>query len=150
MRKLVLSLLLLVASVAFLYSQATLVQQTQARLDTATQVATSATSAATLTLTPSGSQSVVIWGIDVQNCAGATAVTAAAPTTITTTNISGSPAWTLGSGVTAGLCTQSYSVTYSNGLKSQTPGTAVTFVLPAFATNQTVRLNVAWSSAPTQ
>jgi hypothetical protein len=41
-------------------------------------------------------------------------------------------------------------VAWPSGLKAQTPGTAVTFVLPTFATNQTVRVNVAWRSALVQ
>lgn len=142
-------LLVLLASAASA-QQATPVQQVAARLDSATQVGTSATSAATITLTPNGGEAVYVYEIDVNNCAGASAVTAAAPTTITTTNLTGSPNWTLGSGVTAGACAQAFSVSYPGGLKATAPGTAVTFVLPTFATNQTVRVNVAWRSAPVQ
>ncbi len=126
----------------------TTVQQSPSKLDAANQASTSAATGATITITPNGSESVYIFEIDIQNCAGGTAVTAANPTSVTTTNLTGSPIWTIGSGVTAGLCTQSFSVSYPTGLKSQTPGTAVTFVLPTFATNQTVRVNVVWRSAP--
>ncbi len=126
----------------------TLVQQTPTRLDSATQSASSATSAATLTLTPNGGEYVYIYAVDVANCAGASNVVAAAPTTITTTNISGSLSFTLGSGTTAGQCTQFEAIAYPTGLKSQTSGVATTFILPTFATNQTVRLNVIWRSAP--
>lgn len=141
---------LLLATTPLYAQQSTSIQQTPARLDAAAQVQTSATSAATLTLTPNGGEVVYVYEIDVQNCAGASAVTAAAPTTITTTNLTGSPNWTLGSGVTAGACAQNFSVSWPTGLKAQAVGTAVTFVLPTFATNQTVRLNVAWRSAPVQ
>jgi hypothetical protein len=126
---------------------ATAVQQTATHADTATQVTTSATSAATLTLTPNSGESVYLHTVDISNCAG-TSAAAAAVTTITTTNITGSPAWTMGSGATAGNCTQAFSIQYPFGVKSATPGTAVTFVLPTFATQQTIRLNVSWRSAP--
>ena len=130
---------------------ATAVQQTATRADAAAAWSTIAgvsSGTNTLTLTPNGGESIYIYGIDIQNCAGASAVTAANTTTITTTNISGSPIWNIGSGVTAGLCTQSFAVPVQTGLKSQTPGTAVTFVVPQVATNQGIRLNVAWRSAP--
>jgi hypothetical protein len=123
-------------------SSATPTQQTSTELRAAVVAGTSATSAATITLTPPGSLNVYITEVDIQNCAGASAVTAAAPTTVSTTNITGSPAFTVGSGLTAGLCTNQV-ITYPTGLKSTTPGTAVTYVLPTFATNQTIRVNVA-------
>lgn len=152
MKRLILVLgLLALAAQAPTYAQqaqpATPVQQTATHVDSATQVTTSATSAATLTLTPNSGESVYIHTIDISNCAG-TSAAAAAVTTITTTNITGSPAWTMGSGATAGLCTQAFSIQYPFGVKSATPGTAVTFVLPTFATQQTIRLNVSWRSAP--
>jgi hypothetical protein len=127
---------------------ATAVQHTSTRLDAGTHIDTSVTSAATITLTPNAGESVYVEEVDAHNCAGASAVTAAVPTTITTTNLVGSPAYTLGSGSSAGLCTQTLVVQYPFLLKAQTTGTAVTFVMPTFATNQTVRLNVAWRSAP--
>jgi hypothetical protein len=126
------------------------VQHTAAHLDSAAQVASSATSAATFTLTPNGGENVYVYEIDVQNCAGGSAVAAAAVTTITTTNLTGSPVWTMGSGTTAGLVRADiFVLSFPTGLKSSAPGTPVTFVLPTFATNQTIRLNVAWRSAPT-
>lgn len=123
------------------------VQDSKTHLDAATQFGTSATSAATVTLTPNGGEYVYISTISLSNCAGSAAVTAAAVTTLTTTNLSGSPAWTVGSGVAAGLCQPVIVESFPNGFRSQTPGTAVTFVLPTFATNQTLRLNVSWYSA---
>ena len=140
--------LLLIAVSLEAQSPPAVVRQDSLKLDAALQISTSATSAATLTLVPEPGQSVYVFVIDVQNCAGASAVTAAAPTTVTTTNLRGAPAWTLGSGVTAGLCTQSFAVPFPTGLKAEAPSLPVTVVLPAFATNQTVRVNVAWRSAP--
>lgn len=130
---------LMVAALAF--GQSTPTQQAAQRLDAATLAATNVTSATTSTITVPAGYYFYMTGIDIQNCAGGTAVTAAAPTTITTTNFSGSPAWTVGSGVTAGLCT-SQSVQMGAPLKSAAAGTNVTFVMPTFATNQTIRLNV--------
>jgi hypothetical protein len=117
------------------------VQQSSTRLDAATFVSTSASSAATITITPPAGQYVYLTGIDLTNCAGASAVTAAAPTTVTTTNLSGA-AWTVGSGSTAGNCQASPTgMSYPLTLKSSTAGTAVTIVLPTFATNQTIRVS---------
>ncbi len=117
-------------------------QQDPQRLDAAQMVATSATSAATITITPPAGQSVYITNVEVTNCAGGTAVTAATPTSLTTTNLNGA-AWTIGSGVTAGLCQPSpINGPFPLALKSAQPGVAVTFVLPTFATNQTVRVSV--------
>ena len=126
------------------------VTQTGNRADAAVFIATSTSSAATLTLTPNPGESVYVYSVHVSNCAGASAVTAAAVTTITTTAIGGgtTPAWTIGSGVSAGLCTQVFTDTYPTGLKGNGAGTAVTFVTPTFATNQTIRLVVVWRSAP--
>jgi hypothetical protein len=151
LKTLFLSTILTLTTASAVFAQAsTLVQQAPARLDAAAQVATSATSAATITLTPNGGETVYVYELDVQNCAGSAAVTAAAVTSITTTNLTGAPSWTLGSGTTAGACAQNFSLQWPTGLKAQAPGTAVTFVLPTFATNQTVRVNVAWRSAPIQ
>jgi hypothetical protein len=106
------------------------------------------TSAATLTLTAFPNQSVYVTGIDITNCQG-TAVTAAAPTFITTTGLNGSPQYMVGSGpAAAGTCTPTASVSFARPIKSQTPGTNVTFVLPAFITNQTVSVNVYYYVAP--
>lgn len=126
------------------------VTQTAARSDAANLIATTATSATTLTLTPANGESVYVYQVHITNCAGASAVTAAGVTTLTTTNIGGgtTPAWTIGSGVAAGLCQPTVSDAYPTGLKGNSPGVAVTFVTPTYATNQTVRLIVAWRSAP--
>lgn len=112
------------------------------RQDVAQLVATTATSATTLTITPPSGQSVYVTEIRVTNCAGASAVTAAGVTSVTSTNLGGY-AYTVGSGVTAGLCAQDTADTFSGaGMKSAIPGTAVTVITPTFATNQTVRVSV--------
>jgi hypothetical protein len=128
-------------------SSATQTQQSASLNDGATLTATSSTSAATITLTPTGSTGYIfIHEIDVTNCAGASAVTAAAVTSITTTNIAGGYSLTEGSGTTAGACQPTQVILFPKGLRSQNPGTNVTFVLPTFATNQTLRVNVAFSA----
>jgi len=125
------------------------VTQTAARADAAIREDTSASSAATITIpAPGPGKYIYIWGVNMQNCAGASAVTAAAVTTMTTTNLTGSPAYTFGSGTTAGACQPAQSIIYQTGLKATSPGVAVTYVLPTFATNQTIRVSVASSIGP--
>lgn len=142
-----LSKLSLVAALGFLCLAApavhaqTITQQINSHADAAQFVSTSATTATTITITPPAGQSVYVTGVEITNCAGASAVSAAAVTSITTTNLGGA-SWTLGSGVSAGLCQPSPSAgTFGLPLKSAAPGTAVTIVLPSFATNQTVRVS---------
>jgi hypothetical protein len=128
------------------------VQQNATHLDAATLYATSGATGGTLTFQPPGSLSFYLTAIDITNCAGASAVTAAGVTTVTTTNFGNSstagPIWTVGSGTTAGSCQPTISVSYPGGLKSNTPGLAATIVLPTFATNQTVRVNAYGYYAP--
>src|SRR5579864_485951 len=116
------------------------------RSDAANLVQHSHTTGATITLTAgsagTSTQSIYITGIDISNCQGS-AVTAAAPTYITTTGINGAPQYQIGSGpATAGTCSATSSVQFTAPLKSATPGTNVTFVLPSFITNQVVSVNV--------
>lgn len=140
---------LLALAAALTFAQApTATQQSGTRLDAATTSGTSASTGATITITPPGGQYFYLVAIDITNCAGSSAVTAASVTSVTTTNITGGPAWTIGSGVAAGLCQPTIALSWANGLKSTTAGTASTFVLPTFATNQTVRVNVYGYFAP--
>lgn len=124
------------------------VQQIPTKADAATVAGSSAGSAATITIAAVGNMYFYLTGIDITNCAGASAVTAAAVTSLTTTNIAGSPAWTIGSGTTAGSCQPTIALSWPTALKSAVPGTATTFVLPTFATNQTIRVNVYGYYAP--
>lgn len=117
------------------------VQQTATHADAAVVCATSASTGGVLTFTPPGTQFFYLTEMDVQNVVGGTAVTPAAATTLVTANITGTPTWTLASGVTAGTNTQSFSVEYPTGLKSISPSSAVTITLPTFATNQVIRVN---------
>jgi hypothetical protein len=125
--------------------------------DASTLVQHSHTTGATITLPASGlgcqNCFVYVDGIDIANCAGASAVTAAAPTFITTTNLAvqgaTAPQYMLGSGVAAGLCQPSPVVQLPHGgIHSAVAGTAVTFVLPAFAANQVVSVTVYYHLYP--
>jgi hypothetical protein len=102
-------------------------------------------SATTLTISPPAGQFVYVCEIDYQNCEG-TAVTAAAPTHITSTGLGAgiTPDFLVGSGpATAGTCSQAVNIAYPvGGFKSNTAGANVTFITPTFITNQVVRLNV--------
>lgn len=154
MKRIVLTLILL-AVASFALGQATQgptlpgavpTSQPAERADSATNSQHSHSTGATITLTAgaagSNTQSIYITGIDISNCQG-TAVTAAAPTYITTTGLNGSPQYQIGSGpATAGLCTPTSSIQFSAPLKNATPGTNVTFVLPSFITNQVISVNV--------
>lgn len=116
------------------------------RADAATNTQHSHATGVTLTLTAgaagTATQSIYVTGIDISNCQG-TAVTAAAPTYITTTGLNGNPQYQIGSGpATAGTCSATSSVQFTAPLKSATPGTNVTFILPSFITNQVVSVNV--------
>lgn len=126
----------------------TAVQHSGTHVDAATQVSTIASSAGTLTLTPVAGQCVYITSLEIDASEDATGVAATAQTTVTTTNISGSPIWTIASGTaSAGLANPPIAMAFPGGLKAATCGTAVTFVEPTFTTHQTIRINVAWYSA---
>lgn len=135
---------LVAASIAFAAGE-TPVQPVASRLDAAGLVGTSATSSATITLTCPNGTVPYVSAVDIANCAGSSAVTAAAVTTITSTNLGG-VAWTMGSGVAAGLCQPSPAIGWSVPLKAA--ASTATIVLPAFATNQTIRVNAYYYCAP--
>lgn len=141
-------LLLLFPTIALAQSGSS-VQLSGSRNDAATAVGHSHTSAATITLTPTSGQFVYITGLDVSNCSGAAAVTAAAATYVTTTNITGAPQYQVGTGLPVtglGTCQPTHVVYFTGPVRSSVVTTAVTFVLPTFATNQTISVNVYWYS----
>jgi hypothetical protein len=69
---------------------------------------------------------------------------------VTSTGLGGgtTPIWMVGSTSTAGICNPPVVFNGPVPLKSNSPGTNVTFVLPTFATNQIVRVNVWYYFAP--
>lgn len=128
---------------------ATPIYQTAQDFTAATFVAHSHVTATTLTINPGTGNYVYLTGLDISDCATGTAVGAAVPTYITTTGFAGIlPQYQIGSGVTAGLCQPTIAPTFAKPLKSATPGAAVTFILPAFATNQVVSANFYYYVAP--
>jgi len=157
MRNLFLSICFLLVVSASAFAQATsgptapgavAVVNAVERSDSATNVCHTHATGVTCTLTAgaagTSTQSIYITGIDVGNCEGATTVTVANPTYITTTGINGSPQFQVGSGpgTSPGVCSPISNISFTAPLKSATPGTNVTFVMPSFITNQTVSLNV--------
>ena len=149
MFRLAISLLLALWTSCALAQQPASVQQNPTRLDAATGYQTSVTSAATITIPGVSGLSIYVTALDIANCAGGTAVTGAAPTSLATSNLGGA-AYLIGSGSTAaGQC----NAPPSNGvfaapIKAAQPGTSVTFTMPTFATNQTVRVGVYYYYAP--
>jgi hypothetical protein len=135
--------LLVVPSLARAQNAPTATYTPPSSLNSTVKFATSATSAATLTITPGSGLYLYIQQISIVNCAGA-AVTGAAPLSITSTGIGGgtTPVWTVGTTSTAGVCNPVDGYSGPQPLRSNTAGTAVTIVLPTFTTNQTIRVNV--------
>lgn len=152
-RNLLLAFLVSLLAVGAMYGQAvttaTPTQQTATHADASTIVGNSSTSAATITLTPLAGQCIYVTSIEIDNTEDATGVAAAAQTNLTTTNLGGL-AWKIPSGTaSAGLMNPPLFLNYSPGaIKAATCGTAVTFVLPTFATHQTLNVNVTAFSAP--
>lgn len=147
------TLAILVLTAWRLYAQsavsATPVYQTGQDFTAATFAAHSHVTATTLTINPGSGNYVYVTGIDISNCATGSAVAAATPTYVTTTGFGGIlPQYQIGSGIAAGLCTPTSAGVLAKPLKSATVGAAVTFVTPAFATNQVVSLNVYYYLAP--
>lgn len=113
----------------------------------ALSLSTTSSSATTLTLTPAANEFVHIAAVTVDNCAGASAVTAAAPTFVTSTNLNGFTVM-VGSGVTAGLCQPTSQLMLGDSPLRAAAAGAATVVTPTFKTNQTVTVSVYWYSAP--
>lgn len=156
MKRLLLTICLLLAFSGMAMAQATpgptlpgavSVTNTVERADSCNQVQHSHTTGATITLTvgvAGGPQGIAaICAIDIANVQDATGVAAAAATFITTTGINGSPQYVVASGTaSAGLESPFKMINFTAPLKSAQSGTNVTFVLPTFATHQTISVNV--------
>lgn len=123
---------------------ATPVQQVATRSDAASICLSSNTSTGTITWTPPGGQNVYVTEIDFESGQNTTGIaSAAAPTTVSISNIAGSPIWDIASGAatTPGTSTEYFSVKYPTGLKSSIPGTVVTITLPTIPANTFLRVN---------
>lgn len=129
-----------------------LVQQDATMLNAATAVCTFSPSTVavsqqeTVTCTPPGGMFVYITSISFDVCTNGTG-SAANQVTWTTTNITGAPVYSFSIAATASIC-QHWSIPLPVPLKSTAPGTAVTFVSPAGATNNSYHANVVVYYAP--
>ena len=137
------------------------VNQSPSRLDTATFLATSlggATSCATVntttangTVTIAGQAGLYIYitGVYIDLPSDTTGTTGVA--TLSTTNITGSPVWslaTLAAAAAAGATNRQIADVYPTGLRSASPGTAVTFVPSAQIAHIALCIRVAGYYAP--
>jgi hypothetical protein len=100
----------------------------------------------TTTCTPPAGQFVYITAIAFDVCTNGTG-SATTPTTFTTTGITGSPTFGMAIAATAEIC-QHWQIPFATPLKSSSPGTAVTVVSPASATNNAYQATVFAYFAP--
>ncbi len=103
----------------------------------------------TVTITPPAGLYVYITGVYIDITADATGTTSVA--TLSTTNLTGGPIWSLGMIIpTANSVGQfrQISETYTTPMKARTPGTAVTFVPSAQVADSIVCIRVAGYFAP--
>jgi hypothetical protein len=145
MRRLYLPALFLLALAGLAWSQqfiAPPVQQSATRADAATVMCTITSSGAaapavntqtTATCTPPAGQFVYITGISFDVCTNGTG-TAVNQVNWTSTNLTGTPVDSFSIAATASIC-QHWSEPFALPLKSTVAGTAVTFVSPAAAAN---------------
>jgi hypothetical protein len=120
-------------------------QQSAQHLDAATNVCTPNAALAvnqqeTVTCTPPAGQFVYITAIAFDVCTNGTG-TAANQVTWTTTNITGAPTFGFSVAATASIC-QHWAIPLPTPLKSTAAGTAVTFVSPTAATNNSYHASV--------
>lgn len=145
MKKLALALAFLLGTCALAAAQSFIappVQQSATRADAATVMCTITSSGAaapavntqtTATCTPPAGQFVYITGVSFDVCTNGTG-TAVNQVNWTTTNLTGSPIYSFSLAATASIC-QHWSEPFAVPLKSTAAGTAVTFVSPAAAAN---------------
>jgi hypothetical protein len=162
MKHILISLLLVAFVCTAAFGQApTAIQQSGSRTDAATFLATSlggATSCATVntttangtvTITPPAGQYVYITGVFIDLTSDITGTTSVA--TMSTTNLTGSPVWSLATILAAGAASatnRQIAEVYPTGLRSTVPGTAVTFVPSAQIAHTIVCTRVAGYYAP--
>jgi hypothetical protein len=157
MKRMLLLVLIALLAVVGPVSAQTLIQQSPTTLNACTlsqNKQATAGAVGTITITPPAGQYVYLCELDVHSCAGASAITGAAPLFVTSTGLgANNPQWMLptgGNGVTANNAGSCYDQNYfyPGGLKSAATGTNVTIVGPTSATNQTVNVNAIWYYAP--
>lgn len=144
MRRFLLSILALAALTVGASAQVA-VQQSPTHLDAATAICTPSAALAvnqqeTVTCTPPAGQFVYITSVAFDVCTNGTG-SAANQVTWTTTNLTGAPTFGFSVAATASIC-QHWSIPLPTPLKSTAAGTAVTFVSPAAATNNSYHATV--------
>lgn len=148
MRKILLSLFALALSSSLVFGDAG-VQQNPTHLDAATGVAVTGTAVNnqyTATITVPAGQYAYITALSFDVCTNGTG-TGANQVTFTTTNLTGSPVYPFSVAATASIC-QHWQDIIPNGLKSSAPGTNVTIVTPAAATNNSYTVRAYYYLAP--
>lgn len=148
MRKFLLGLLLAALLPALAFGQAR-TQQDPTRLDAATAVSVTGTAVNTqytLTITVPAGQYAYITALSFDVCTNGTG-SAVNQVTFTSTNLSGSPVWPFSVAATASIC-QHWQDIVPGGLKSAAPGTNVTIVTPAAATNNSYTVRAYYYLAP--
>lgn len=151
MRRLLTSILGLLAFTSIAFGQATLIQQSATRLDAATAVAyaTAAQGAqATATITVPGGQYAYITGVSLDICANNTGTTALADVLFTSTNIQSTPSWPVSFTGTANTCATPIRDFYATPLKSSNAGTNVTVVSPTGSAQNIFAIRVYYYLAP--
>lgn len=144
----VLAILAFTATAAIAQS-ATTVQQSSSRLDAGVAVAVTGTAVNnqyTATITVPAGYYAYITGLSFDVCTNGTG-SAVNQVTFTSTNLTGSPVWPFSLAATASIC-QHWSEPLSSPLKSSVPGTNVTVVTPAAATNNSYTVRVYYYLAP--
>ena len=126
-------------------------QESPTHIDSAIAVCTLSAAVAvnqqeTVTCTPPAGQYVYVVGISFDACTDGTG-SAVNQVTWTTTNITGSPTYSLSLAATASIC-QHWQEPLTQPLKSTAAGTAVTFVSPAAATHNSYHARVYVYYAP--
>ena len=160
------SLLFLICAICVIcgsvWAQApTTIQQSGSRTDAAIFLATSlggattcatvntTTANGTVTVTPPAGQYVYITGVFIDLPSDTTGTTGVA--TLSTTNITGSPVWslaTLAAAAAAGATNRQIAEIYPTGLRAASPGPAVTFVPSAQIAHIALCIRVAGYYAP--
>lgn len=151
MRKILVSLLGLLALTSLAFGQATSVQQSASRLDAcgAVAYATAAQGAqATATITVPGGNYAYICAISLDTCANGTGGTALANALFTSTNIQSTPSFQVSFAGTANTCATPIRESYAAPLKSSAPGVNVTVVSPTGSAQNIFSARIYYYLAP--
>jgi hypothetical protein len=151
MRRLLLAFIGLLGLSGVAFGQATSVQQSASRLDSATAVAYATAaqgSQATATINVPGGQYAYITGVSLDTCANASGGTAIANGLFTSTNIQSTPSWAMSFLGTANTCAPAIRESYATPMKSNQAGVNVTVVSPAGSAQNLFGIRVYYYLAP--